>query len=85
MGGSESSEIKTEEKAIDSMGHVNNNIVVQGARDNHQQVIVSERLLIATYLLVCAEVIKLLIYFYSQCRSNLKKRYGGKPATKPDA
>lgn len=79
MGGSESSEERTEEKTIDSMGHVNNNIVVQGARDNHQQVIVSERLLIATYLLVFAEVIKLLIYLYSQCRNNLKKRYGARP------
>lgn len=84
MGSSESSEVNIEEKAVDSVGHVNNNIVVQGARDNHQQVIVGEKLLVATYLLVCFEIIKMAIYFYTQCRNNIKKRYAGKPTTGPN-
>lgn len=76
MGSSTSSEEKIEEKTIDAAGHVNNNIVIQEARDTHTQMLVSERLLLATYMLVIFEIIKLAAYLYGQCRSKLKKRYG---------
>lgn len=76
MGSSSSSEeANFEEKTVESSGHVNNNIVVQTAKDTHHYVAISEQLLFATYLLVAAEVIKLGIYLYTQCRKAMKKRY----------
>lgn len=77
MGSSESKEeeINIEEKTIDSMGLVNNNIVVQTARDAHHNVGLNEKMLIATYLLMLAEIIKLGIYMYTQCRKMMKKKY----------
>lgn len=37
-----SSEEFIEKKTVDSMGHVNNNIVIQEARDTHNQKFISE-------------------------------------------
>lgn len=82
MGSSESTEQKFEEKTVDSTGHVNNNIVIQEARDTHQQVLLNERMMYATYLLVLFEVIKLSIYMYTQCKGKLKKKYAA-AAKKP--
>lgn len=75
MGSSESTEQKFEEKAVDTMGHVNNNIIIQEAKDTHQQMLTNERLLFATYMLIVFEIIKLVIYMYTQCRGKLKKKY----------
>lgn len=75
MGIFGSSEESVEEKTVDSTGHVNNNIVIQEARDTHQQVLIGERLMYATYVLVIAEIIKLGIYLYTQWRNKIKKKY----------
>lgn len=61
MGGFSSSEEVTEEKAVDSNGHVNNNIIIQEAKDTHLHAALSEKLLFATYALVALEIIKLAI------------------------
>lgn len=75
MGGSSSSEENIEDNGIDSLGHVNNNVIVQTAADTHTQVGLHERLLMATYILVMAELTKLAIYVYTQWRSKIKKKY----------
>lgn len=75
MGGSESSELKIEEKTVDTNGQVNNNVIIQEARDTHSQMLTNERLLVATYLLVGAEVLKLSIYAFHSFRKVFKKRY----------
>lgn len=85
MGSSESSEQKFEEKTVDSTGHVNNNIVIQEAKDTHQQVLINERMLYAAYVLIVFEVIKLAIYMYTQCKSKLKKKYGATASKKSPA
>lgn len=83
MGGSHSSsEEKIEEKMVDSTGQVNNNIIVQEARDTHSQMLLNEKLLWATYLLVVIELAKLFLYIFSAYKKNLKKKYlKEKPAT----
>lgn len=75
MGWFGSSEETNEENLVDSNGHVNNNIVIQEARDTHFQAATSEKLLFATYVLVELETIKLLICFYSMWRRQMKKKY----------
>lgn len=75
MGIFGSSEETNEEKTVDSTGHVNNNIVIQEARDTHSQMLINERMLWATYILVTAEVIKLGIYLFTQWRNAIRKKY----------
>lgn len=77
MGWFSSSEenIENETKNIDATGHVNTNIIIQEARDTHHQVLIGEKLLTATYLLVGAELLKLGIYIFQTFRKMMKKRY----------
>lgn len=75
MGWFSASEEITEENVVDSNGHVNNNIVIQEAKDNHIQAAASEKLLSATYLLITIEVVKLCICFYNMWRRQIKKKY----------
>lgn len=70
-----SEETKVEEKTIDSSGHVNNNIIIQEAKDTHHQMIINEKMLIATYALCFFETIKLLIYTTSAFKRYMKKKY----------
>lgn len=77
MGWFGSSEEETEMKTVDSNGNVNNNIIIQEARDTHSQMLLNERLLYATYILVGAEMIKLGIYLYHSFKKTLKKKYTG--------
>lgn len=86
MGGSQSSEPTFEEKTIDSAGNVNNNIVIQEAKDTHHQVQLNEKLLVATYILVFAEMMKLIIFVFSQWRNSMKKKYAKRgPSTERPA
>lgn len=80
MGSSNSSEQKSEERTIDSNGQVNNNIIIRQAEDNHQQVLINEKMLYATHTLILFEVIKLAIYLYTACRNKLKKKYVNRAA-----
>lgn len=75
MGSSNSSEERSEERLVDSSGHVNNNIIIQEAKDTHQQAILSEKLLFATYILVALEIIKLAICSYNVWKRQIKKKY----------
>lgn len=74
MGSSQSAE-ETEVKMVDTNGNVNNNIVIQEARDTHSQLLIGEKLLYATYVLVLAETIKLAIYLFHSLRKMLKRKY----------
>lgn len=73
MGIFGSSEESIEQKTIDTNGQVNNNIVIQEAKDTHSQLLVNSKLLYATYALVFFELIKLATYMFNSYRSKLKK------------
>lgn len=80
MGWFDSSEenieiIDNETKNIDATGHVNTNIIIQEARDTHHQVLIGEKLLIATYWLIGAELLKLTLYCFQTFRKVMKKKY----------
>lgn len=75
MGFFGSSEENIERKTVDTNGNINNNILIREADDTHHQMILSEKLLFATYLLVGAEVIKLIIYAFSSAKRMMKKKY----------
>lgn len=75
MGWFDSSEEIIEEKLVDSSGHVNNNIIIQEAKDTHLQAALSEKLVVGTYVLIALETIKLAICFYNMWRRQIKKRY----------
>lgn len=75
MGIFGSSEENIEQKVVDSTGQVNNNIVVQTAHDTHHQMLVSEKLLMATYVIIGLEVVKLIICSYGALKRKIKKRY----------
>lgn len=75
MGFFGSDEQSVEEKAVDSTGHVNNNIIIQEARDTHGQLVISEKLLFGTYVLISIELIKLLIIVLSAFKKHIKKKY----------
>lgn len=70
-----SEEIDLDVKTIDSNGHVNNNIVIQEARDIHDQLDSSKHLLIATYFLCAIEFMKLALYVFKSFKKTLKKKY----------
>lgn len=75
MGIFGSSEESTEIKAIDSNGQVNNNIIIQEARDTHAQLAISEKLVFGTYVLIALEAFKIGICLVSAYRRHIKKRY----------
>lgn len=70
-----SEETVTVENPIDSTGHVNNNIIIQEAKDTHSQALLSERLLVATYILIALEILKLVLCSYNTWRRHLKRKY----------
>lgn len=74
--GPSSEEVRVDEKTVDSNGQVNNNIVIQEARDTHTQMIINEKLLVATYILCLMELIKLLLYGISAYKKHVKNKYG---------
>lgn len=75
MGWFGSSEENNEETLINTDGHVNNNIIIQEAKDTHLQAALSEKLVIGTYVLITLEIIKLIMYSYSMWKKHLKKKY----------
>lgn len=79
FGGSE--EESNEAKTVDTTGNVNNNIVLlQEARDTHEQMILNQKLVYASYALVLFEVIKLAVYIFSSYKKKLKKTLSGNKA-----
>lgn len=80
MGSSESSEQRTEEKMVDATGQINNNIIIQEAKDTHIQMLLNEKLLMASYILIGFETIKLIVYCYTQYQIKMKKKYAKKNA-----
>lgn len=75
MGFFGSSEEENEVKTVDSNGNVNNNIIIQEAKDVHKQMLSNEQLLYGTYFLCFAEIIKIIIYLYNSYQKKLKKKY----------
>lgn len=71
-----------EENLVDSSGHVNNNIIIQEAKDTHLQTAISEQLLIATYAMIAIEILKLAICSYNVWRKRIKRKYNGDNTTK---
>ena len=79
MGIFGSSEKKIEEKVVDSVGHVNNNIVIQQAKDVHQQAGLNEKMLYTMFFMCAIEVFKLATYLYIKFKKNIKKKYNQQP------
>lgn len=75
MGWFDSSEEIVEEKLVDSNGNVNNNIIIQEAKDTHIQAALSEKLLFGTYILITIETLKLMICIYGMWKRQIKKKY----------
>lgn len=75
MGWFSSSEENIEEKVVDSTGHVNNNIVIQEARDTHDQLKTNERMLHVSYVMCAVVILKLGLYLYCKFIRKLKKKY----------
>lgn len=74
MGIFGSSEENTESKVVDTNGNVNNNIVLlQEAKDTHEQVILNQKIFYTSCLLVIFEAIKLAVYVISSYKKKLKK------------
>lgn len=73
--GTTSSTENVEQKAIDANGNVNNNIIIQEAKDTHSQMIANEKLLVATYFLCAIETIKIGVYIFLKYKKNLKNKY----------
>lgn len=75
MGLFGSSEERIDEKVIDTAGNVNNNIIIQEARDTHDQVRINEKMLHTMYLMCGIEIAKLIIYAFHRFKKSVKKRY----------
>lgn len=75
MGWFSSDEQNVDEKFVDSTGHVNTNIIIQEANDTHTQAMLSEKLLVATYVLVAIETIKLTICCYNMWKRKITKKF----------
>lgn len=69
------SEESVEIKTVDSNGQVNNNIIIQEAKDMHSQMMLSEKLVFGTYVLIGLEVVKISICLFSAFKRYMKKRY----------
>lgn len=70
-----SNEEEVETKTIDANGNVNNNIIIREANDTHSQMLIGEKMLFATYILIAAEVLKLGLYIFHSFKKTLKKKY----------
>ncbi len=66
MGNSES---KTENKAVDTNGNVNNNVVIQ------EPIPVTNNFTFAIWIICGIKIIELFIYIYKFHQRNLKKKY----------
>lgn len=75
MGFFGSSEENVEQKTVDSTGHDNNNIIIQEAKDTHDQVRLNEKVLYTMYFMCTIEVFKLGVYLFLKFKKNLKKKY----------
>lgn len=75
MGIFGSSEESIETKTVDSNGQVNNNIIIQEARDVHSQMMLSEKLVFGTYVLIGLEIVKISICVFSTFKRYMKKKY----------
>lgn len=75
MGWFGSSEEETEMKTVDSNGNINNNVIIQEAKDTHSQMLLNERLVFATHILVGFEILKFAVYTFHAIRKTLKKKY----------
>lgn len=75
MGIFGSSEENIDQKAVDSTGHVNTNIVIQEAKDTHEQLKINEKMVHIMYVMCGIELLKLGVYLYYKFVKNIKKKY----------
>lgn len=68
-------EVTNEENLVDTHGHVNNNIIIQEAKDTHLQTAITEQLLVVTYIMMAIEILKLAICSYNAWRKQIKRKY----------
>lgn len=78
MGSQQSSENNDESKMVDSNGQINNNIIIQEAKDTHYQTIIGEKMLYGMYVIIALEFIKIGICSYGAWKRQLKKQYSNK-------
>lgn len=76
MGWFDSSEEQIEQKMVDSNGQVNNNIIIQEAKDVHEQLRLNEKLLTVMYTMFGIELLRLGMYIYFKFIKSIKKKYG---------
>lgn len=83
MGIFGSSEESIENKAIDTNGQVNNNLIIQQeAHDTHDSMIYTEKLLVASYIMIGLEVFKIGFWLFGALKRNIKKKYQEKRGSK---
>lgn len=82
MGIFGSSEETNNQKAVDSNGQVNNNIIIQEAKDVHQQLLLSEKVMCVMLLMCGMEIIKFGMYLYAKFTRKMKKRYASSETRK---
>lgn len=75
MGWFDSSEEQIEQKMVDSNGQVNNNIIIQEAKDVHEQLRLNEKLLTVMYTMCGIELLRLGMYIYFKFMKSIKKKY----------
>lgn len=61
--------------ALDNNGQINNNIIIQEARDTHDQLRLSEHLVYATYFICLCEAVKIVTFLYNAHKKKIKRRY----------
>lgn len=76
MGWFDSSEEQIEQKMVDSNGQVNNNIIIQEAKDVHEQLRLNEKLLTVMYTMCGIELLRLGMYIYFKFIKSIKKKCG---------
>lgn len=76
MGWFDSSEEQIEQKMVDSNGQVNNNIIIQEAKDVHDQLRLNEKVLNVMYTMCGIELLRLGMYIYVKFVRRMKKKYG---------
>lgn len=75
MGWFDSSEEQIEQKMVDSNGQVNNNIIIQEAKDVHEQLKLNEKLLTVMNIMCGIELLRLGMYIYFKLVKSIKKKY----------
>lgn len=75
MGWFGSSEERDESKLVDTNGQVNNNVIIQEARDVHDSRRSNEQMVMLMYFMCGLEIVKCAMYIYCKFVRKMKKKY----------